>query len=282
MTVHKGLELAGSLKRGDTQDIDGRDSRYKSDVIVELEATELEVAAAQVTAGNLEAALKTAEKYAEDAQVRGALSRLWSKIGSAQWKAGDQEAARASFKKASAAAPKVNRERRVDDSLRMLVADRIAAGDLSGASETLALTEVEDATLGDMAVAQVKAGKLADALTTIGKVKAYTMRHGDLLIRIGLAQAERGDLEAGFLTYFDNVRTVGEPTVPVALFLKAVEAGRLDLLLRHLNTIEVKLLRELAEPFIKAGKPRDAQRLTERALELAMAQEHIRSANISW
>ena len=69
ITQQKGLDLAGSLKRGDTQDIDGRDSRYKSDVIVELEATELEVAAVQAVAGKLVAAIATAQKYAEELAV---------------------------------------------------------------------------------------------------------------------------------------------------------------------------------------------------------------------
>lgn len=252
-------------------------SRERQAYLVQnLDSAELDAAAAMVSIDRIDVAIATVRKYSDVDHIAEAVARLWTQIGVTQWQSGRQAEARVSFQNAiDAAAGEVSGKKTFKFNLGELSAARARTGDVRGAVETLALekSEVDDKLLGIIAVAKARGGDIAGALSTIERIRPNTQRHATLLSRIAEVQAEKGDWDGAFHTYFENMRSVGESNVPSDLILSAVDKGHIDLVLRHFKIRDSDEIARLARALNEAGQEVATQRMLERALEVEMAKE---------
>lgn len=245
-----------------------------------LDTAEAEAAIAQLHVnGDLGAAITTAKRLAAEEGAAAAVAELWVRIGVRQWEVGDLDDARDSFHQAiKTAETTVSGKRVYKYNPGDAAAARARAGDARGAFDTLMLAEeagiaVQDERLTDIAVALTRAGDVDAALRSLKQVQMYRSRHAAVVLQIAMAHADVEGIDAAFGIYLDHARPEGVfPAAPTDLLLRAIERGRTDLAVKHLNSTSPHVVAKVAAACADAGKPDAARRIAERAFELRAAR----------
>ncbi|MGE3807749.1 MAG: hypothetical protein AB7K24_24055 [Gemmataceae bacterium] len=210
--------------------------------VSQIEGAEADASVATLAAtGKLPSALATAQRLAARVQKSDGLARLWTAIGVAQWRAKEQDAARASFKRAVDCTELrlFSGQHQPVGHIDILKA-RAEAGDAYGAAEMVPSTfriHLRDETIGHIAEELALQGDVPAALKTISVLSVHGQ--SEQLKRIVMVQAKRDGFEAAFATYF-KVRGVGDNYVPVELMVEALKKDRVDLVVKHLNSCDTR------------------------------------------
>jgi hypothetical protein len=294
-TGSKALDLAATMRFPQAGSISSFQF-VKERAFAEVPSLEVEAAILAVSAGKLDAGIAVAEKHAGLRGIEDAVARLWTRIATLQWNAGDQASALLSFQKAISAGDATMAGRKVIKcNLAQIAAARARVGDVKGAYEILIpppnlvtqdtfpllYGDSKDEGITEVASALVRAN---DAKKALELIRAYQSSIGfggarnqvlprvtEQIEHVALVHAETGNLDDVFAMWFSNDGKSGirQVDVPISVMRHAMSKGRFDLVLPRLRLYQGNLpsLKELLEPLAQAGQPREVQQLLEKVLD---------------